>query len=125
MKLTRKIMLIVLVGLFSQFTMADNASSAKEIADIVASLNPFPSDADKEALMAISSDDSLGEGVRAMATAIATFAHSANDEGKAAMAMIQANDEAPDRTKELAGIIAGITHTASADAKATLAELFP
>ena len=125
MKLTRKIMLIVLVGLFSQFTMADNASSAKEIADIVASLNHFPSDADKEALMAISSDDSLGEGVRAMATAIATFAHSANDEGKAAMAMIQSNDEAPDRTKELAGIIAGITHTASADAKATLAELFP
>ena len=35
MKLTRKIMLIVLIGLFSQFSMADNASSAKEIAEIV------------------------------------------------------------------------------------------
>ena len=73
MELTRKIMLIALIGLFSQFSMADNASSAKEIADIVASLNHFPSDADKAALMAISADDSLSEGVRAMATAVANF----------------------------------------------------
>ena len=125
MKLTRKIMLIVLVGLFFQFSMADNASSAKDIADIVASLNHFPSDADKTKLMAISGDDSLSEGVRAMATAVANIAHSANDEGKAAMAMIQANDETPDRAKALAGIIASLTHMASGDAKATLAELFP
>ena len=126
MNLARKITIIAIVGLFSQFSMAqDNASAIKEVADIVASINHFPSDADKDRLMAISDDDSLFDGIRAMATAVSNFAHAANADGKAAMASLQANDQAPDRAKALAGIIANMNHMASADAKATLAELFP
>jgi hypothetical protein len=75
--------------------------------------------------MAISDDDSLFDGIRAMATAVSNIAHAANADGKAAMASLQANDQAPDRAKALAGIIANMNHMASADAKATLAELFP
>ena len=124
--LTRKIIAIALIGLFSQFSLAqDNAGAAKQIADIVASLNHFPSDADKATLMAISGNDELAAGLRAMATAVSSFAHSTNDEGKEAMAGIQSNAEAPDRAKALAGIIASLNHTASDDAKATLAELYP
>ncbi|MCH2347223.1 MAG: hypothetical protein MK299_07500 [Pseudomonadales bacterium] len=126
MNLARKITIIAIVGLFSQFSMAqDNASAIKEVADIVASINHFPSDADKDRLMAISDDDSLFDGIRAMATAVSNFAHAANADGKAAMASLQANDQIPDRAKALAGIIGNMNHTASADAKATLGELFP
>ena len=126
MNLARKITIIAIVGLFSQFSMAqDNASAIKEVADIVASINHFPSDADKDRLMAISDDDSLFDGIRAMATAVSNFAHAANADGKAAMASLQANDQIPDRAKALAGIIGNMNHTASADAKATLGELIP
>ena len=126
MNLARKITIIAIVGLFSQFSMAqDNASAIKEVADIVASINHFPSDADKARLMAISDDDSLFDGIRAMATAVSNIAHAANADGKAAMASLQAMDQIPDRPKALAGIIANFNHMASADAKATLAELFP
>ena len=125
MNLARKITIIAIVGLFSQFSVADNASAIKEIADIVASINHFPSDADKASLRAISDDDSLFDGIRAMATAVSNIAHAANADGKAAMASLQAMDQIPDRPKALAGIIANFNHTASAEAKATLAELFP
>ena len=125
MKLTllRKIMAIALIGLFSQFAMADNASSATEIAGIVVSMSHFPSDADKAKLMAISADDSLAGPVREMATAVTNISHAANAEGKAAMASI-ADGQAPDRAKALAGVIAGFNHMASADDKARISELY-
>ncbi len=121
--LLKKIMAIALIGLFSQFAMADNASSATEIAGIVSSMNHFPSDDDKAALMAISADDSLGEGVRAMATAVTNIAHAANADGKAAMADI-IDGEAPDRFKTLAGVVAGFNHMASADDKEKITMLY-
>lgn len=124
MKLTiTKIMVIALIGFFSQFSMADNASSATEIAGIVVAMNHFASDADKAKLMAISADESLAGPVREMATAVANISHAATAEGKAAMAAIVAGD-APDRAKVLAGVIAGFNHMASADDKARITELY-
>ena len=125
--LTRKLLVIALIGVFSQISLAQNPNgdALKQIADIVASINHFPSDADKATLMAISGNASLADGVRAMASAVHNISHAANAEDKAAMAGIQANAEAPDRAKALAGIIASVNHMASADDKATLAQLFP
>ena len=124
--LTRSILFIALIGLLPQLSVAQEAGAAlKQVADIVATLNHFPSDDDKTALMAISGTDGLPEGVRAMATAISSFAHSANEEGKEAMSRILENAEAPDRAKALAGIINELNHTASDEAKATLAQYFP
>jgi hypothetical protein len=125
LKLIRKIMAVGLVGigLFSPFAMADNASSAKEIAGIVVGMSHFPSDAEKAQLMAISADDSLADAVRAMATAVSNISHAANAEGKAAMANI-VGSQAPDRAKALAGAIASFNHAASADDKTKVTELF-
>jgi len=126
MKTINKFLLIAVIGLFSQFSLAQDAGGAlKEIADIVAAINHFPSDADKTKLMAISDNGNLPQGVRDMATAVASINHSANAEGKEAMARIAANDQAPDRAKTLAGIISDLNHTPSDEAKSTLAELFP
>jgi len=125
--LTKKITTIALIAFFSQLTLAQanpNGAAFREIADIVASLNHFPSDGDKAKLMAISSNDALAQPLREMATAVANISHAANAEGKAAMAGVQANSEVPDRAKELAGIIASLSHTPSAEAKAALAAMF-
>lgn len=122
--LIRKIIGVILLGAFSQFSMADNVSSATEIAGIVASMNHFASDADKAKLMVIAADDSLAGAVRTMATAVTNIAHAANAEGKAAMATLAANDQAPDRARALAGVIGNFNHMASADDKAKLTELF-
>ena len=128
MKITliRKLVAVALIALFSQFSLAQDAGGAiKQIADIVASINHFPSDADKAALADIAGNDALPEGVRNMATAVSNISHAASAEGKAMMAGIQANGEAPDRAKSLAGIIASLNHMPSDEAKATLAAMFP
>ena len=124
--LTKSLIVLMLGGLFSQAAMAqDGASALKTIADIVASINHYPSDADKAALAEISSNDSLPQGLRNMADTVANISHAASADGKEAMAAIQANESAPDRAKELAGIIASLNHVASDDAKNRLAVLFP
>ena len=126
MKIINKFLLIVVIGLFPQLSLAQGAGGVlKEIADIVASINHFPSDADKTKLMAISDNGNLPQGLRGMATAVATINHSTNAEGKEALARIAASDQAPDRAKALAGIISDLNHVPSDEAKSTLAELFP
>ncbi len=128
MKITliRKLVAIALIGLFSQFSLAqDTGAAVKDIADIVGSLLHFPSDEDKAKLMMIAENESYPQGVRDMATAVSNIAHSTNAEGKEAMARIMESDQAPDRNKTLAGVIAGLTHSASDDEKSSLAELFP
>ena len=122
MKLTllRNVLLLAVLASFSQFTFADNASAQKTIAGVLHNLNHFPSDADKAALMAIAEDESVGQGYRALAGAVANISHAANAEGKA---RIMEADQAPADLKTLAGIVASINHMASAEAKATLAAM--
>jgi len=125
-RITKLFAALALIGLFSQPTLAQEPGDAlKQIADIVASLNHFPSDSDKATLAEISGNDSFPQALRNMADTVANISHSATAEGKEAMAAIQANMDAPESARTLAGIIASINHVASADAKATLAELFP
>ena len=124
--ITKLIAVLAVIGLFAQPTLAQEPGGAlKQIADIVASLNHFPSDSDKATLAEISGNESFPQGLRNMADAVANISHAPTAEGKEALAAIQASSDAPDSAKTLAGIIASINHTASADAKATLAELFP
>jgi len=104
--LIRKIAAFALIGLVSQLSLAQdnpNGAAFREIAEIVASINHFPSDADKAKLMAISSNDAIAPPLRSMATTVSNISHAANAEGKAAMAEIQAS-EAPDNGKALAAL---------------------
>lgn len=124
----RKFIFVTAIGLFSQFATAQsdgNAAALKLIADIVVSLNHFPSNDDLETLDQIIANSGLTQGVRAMANAVASIEHVANEEGRGEMEVIQNNAQAPDRTKALAGIIESFSHGASDDAKAQLAQLFP
>lgn len=124
----KKLTLILAIGLFSQFASAQsdaNDAALKQIADIVAGLNHFPSDEDLSTLDTIIANSELAQGVRDMANTVANIEHVANEEGRGAMEAIQENAQAPERAKVLAGIIGSISHTASPKAKSQLAELFP
>ena len=120
--LIRQLAIFTFAGLFTQFALADNhnPTAFREIAGIVASINHFPSDADRAKLTEIAADESIAEPLRVMATAVANISHSATAEGKAAMAAIQGS-EVPDRAKGLAGIIANLNHVPSDADKASIA----
>jgi len=122
MKLTliKKLLALVLIGLFTQVSLADNASAAKTIAGVLTNLNHFPSDADKTALMAVADDDGNGQGFRMIATAVIKIQHAATAEDKEIMNRIMASARASAQAKALAEIVLGINHTASDEAKAKL-----
>ena len=123
LSLLRKFLLIVLLGLFSQVSMADNASAAKTIAGVLASLNHFPSDADKLALTDVANDEGNGRGFRLIATAVSKIQHAATSEDKEVMNRIVASDRASADAKILAEVVLGINHSASDDAQAKLAAM--
>lgn len=132
-KTIRKLTAVTLIALFSQFSLAqgqgaggtDEAtmSAGMQLVDILASINHFPSDADKAVLVGIAGNDALPEGLRNMATVVSNINHAASAEGKAMMTSMQASDAVPEPAKLLAGIIANFNHMASPEAKATLATL--
>ena len=98
-------LLFVLLGLSTPLALAaDSAASAEQIAGIVASMNHFPSETDKAALMAIAADDSISQAVRDMASTVARIQHFPDADGKAAMASIVANEQVTERGRVLAGI---------------------
>jgi hypothetical protein len=126
--LLRKLILGAAIGLFSQFTLAQtegDTKALKQIADIVAGLNHFPSDVDMTTLEEIMSSADISQTVLIMADTVANIEHAANEEGKGAMAAIQANAQASESAKVLAEVIEQLSHTASADAKNMLAQTFP
>ena len=90
MTLVRKLAVIALFGLFSQFSMAQNP------AVFGASINHFPTDADKAALVEISNNGSLPQGIRMMASVVSEISHSPSDQGKELMASIQTAGQAPE-----------------------------
>ena len=124
----RKLTLVVVIGMFSQFSMAQNdgnAAALKLIADIVITINHFPSDDDLSTLDPIIAQSELAQGVRGMANAVANINHTADEEGRGTMEALQSNAQAPERAKVLAGIIENFAHAVSDDGKAELARLFP
>ena len=81
----QKMILVAAIGIFSQFAIAQNdanAAAVKEVADIVAGLNHFPSEDDLEALDAIIANSALAQGIRDMANAVASIEHSATEEAE-------------------------------------------
>jgi hypothetical protein len=124
----RKLILGATIGLFSQFAGAQGEAdnqALKQIANIVAGLNHFPSDADMTTLDTIMGNSDISQTVLIMADTVANIEHAANEEGKGAMAAIQASSQTSDEAKILAEVIENVSHTASADAKEMLAQTFP
>ncbi|MBQ13056.1 MAG: hypothetical protein QGG67_13450 [Gammaproteobacteria bacterium] len=116
----KKITAIILIGLFSQFSLADQASASRTIVGILIGMNHFASDAEKAELMAVAADESLGRGYIMIANAVHDIQHAPTDEGKEVMNRIMGAAQAPAEVKALAEIVLGFSHSASAEAKAAL-----
>ena len=108
---------IVLIATYAPPSFADDAVAS--MAKIVASLQHFPSDADKEALTAIAAGTD-SDSVKAVATAIAAISHTVGDADKAVLEGIAADENEPADLRQLAGILVGLNHLPSAEAKAAL-----
>jgi hypothetical protein len=124
----RKLILGATIGLFSQVALAQgeaDSQALKQIANIVADLNHFPSDADMTALDEIMGNSGISQTVLIIADTVANIEHAANEEGKGAMAAIQASSQTSDEAKVLAEVIENVSHSASADAKKMLTQAFP
>ncbi len=70
-----------------------NVAAPKQIANIIASLNHFPSDANLGTLDEIIGKGELTQGVRDMVNAFANIEHSVSEEGSGAMEAIQVNTQ--------------------------------
>lgn len=124
----RNIVLTCSIGLFPLIGTAQDGArleALREIAQIVASINHFPSAENKASLASIEGNESYPQGIRMLAATVANISHSANAEGKQSMTMLQSNQRAPDPVKSLAEIIGRFNHMASDQDKTTLQALFP
>jgi len=118
--LLKKCALIMLLGLFSQAALADDASATRTIAGILVDLNHFPSDSEKAQLMAITQDQSVSPALRTVARAAHDIQHAAPADAQAALGEVLASDSASAEAKALAEIIMGINHMPGDAAKSRL-----
>jgi ArsR family metal-binding transcriptional regulator len=124
----RNIVLTFSIGLFPLIGAAQDEArveALREIAQIVASINHFPSDENKAVLASIEGNESYPQGIRMLAATVANISHAANAEGKQSMTMLQGNQRAPEAVKSLAEIIGRFNHMANDQDKAALLALFP
>lgn len=122
--LFKRILVITLLALPSAYVFsADNASATNVIASILVDLNHFPSESEKEELLAIANDDGVGRAFRAVANAVANIQHAATTEDKEIMNRIISSERAHINAKAFAEILLQLNHTASEEAKAKLQEL--
>lgn len=119
----KKLLAVALLFTFSQLALADDVAAAKTIADVVASMNHFPSADQKTALRAVSEDNSVDSSLQTIAATVSNIQHSPTDEGKQALNRIIGSDQASAEAKALAQVVAGFNHAASAEGKAALAAL--
>ena len=94
--------------------------ATKEIAMVIASLNHYPTDEQKESLQYIKMDKDSSASVQTIAGALINFKHQATPEDKAMLEKVAADSGATDAERQLASILMGIQHTPKPDALAKL-----
>ena len=97
--------------------------ATKEIAMVIASMNHFPTDEQKESLQYIKMDKDNSASVQTIAGALINFKHQASAEDKAMLEKIAANSEATDAERQLASILMNIQHKPDPNALAKLKEI--
>lgn len=97
--------------------------TAATLAGILANMNHFPSESEKETLTAIAADESVDADLRAIARAIAGIEHTPSAADQAQLNGILANDAATAAEKTLARAVLRFQHKASVEDQAALQNL--
>ncbi|MEQ8857980.1 MAG: hypothetical protein RIC56_04985 [Pseudomonadales bacterium] len=93
------------------------------VADILAQMNHFPSEAQQTTLVAIGQDESVDQDLRTIALAVAHIQHQVPDVYKTQLEAIVADADASDAEKTLAGAALRFNHKATAEDSAALMAL--
>ena len=111
MKSTNIVSIIACSMLFmiSSLAFADTAAT-RTMADITMTLNHYPSDSEKQTLMAIAESDDSSESEITVATGISNMKHQVAAGDKEKLHSIIADDSAPADLRALASILISINH---------------
>jgi len=118
-----KLRLIILICGAMALTPALADDAINTMASILASLNHFPTDADKQKLTAIVEDAGSSEIDKQLAEIIAGIAHQASAADKEKLNAILAEDAASDESKLIAKAILGTMHRPTAEHLKSLHQL--
>ena len=102
---------------------ADGAAHVRTMAGILATLNHYPSDAEKKSLQAIVDDKTAGANEKTLAQALINVQHTVSPADKPKVEAVVKDATASASLKTLASVLVGLNHTASAAEKDTLAKL--
>ncbi len=106
-------MAVFIILPIAQLSMADD-SAIDAMANIVISLNHFPSDADKERLSEIVESGDSSQAEIAVATAIANIEHKVKAADKESLDAIVADESATSQLRDLASVLLTMNHKLSA-----------
>ncbi len=114
-----RILFLVAFALIPCSLLADSSSLADSsegmMASILAELNHFPSDAQKEVLAAIYEDASNSPAEKLVAAIISRVAHQVGDADKAELQTILGSEEVSEGLKTIANAILNIKHKVQSD----------
>lgn len=115
---------LFVIGVLANPVVASETTPAvATMAEILADLNHFPSDAEKETLSGIIADEDTGDHERAVAMALLNVEHQVRDDDRAELESVLADETAPKPVKTLAKVIVNLNHAPSEDEQAKLAKL--
>ena len=95
--------------IITDLAFADTAA-IRTMADITMNLNHFPSDSEKQMLVAITSSDDSSESEIAVATAISNIKHQVTAGDREKLHSIIVDDSAPAELRAVASILISINH---------------
>ncbi len=93
------------------------------LADILAGMNHFPSEAQQATLTAIGNDEAVASNLRTIAMAVVHIQHKVPDSYRARLDAIVADPDASDAERTLAGAALRFNHNATAEDSAALMAL--
>ena len=108
----------------NQLALADD-SAIGAMAEILISLNHFPSDSDKQRLSEIADNSDSSKAEISVATAIANIEHRAKAADKDKLTVIVADESASSQLRDLASVVLALNHTPSATDVAKLESIAP
>ena len=114
---------LLCMGLLASPVAAAESKAVQTMAGILAKLNHFPSDAEKQTLKTLIADKQTTEHERVVAEALMNVQHKVSADDKAKLDAVIKNQSAPESVKTLAGVIANLNHTPSDAEKDKLKKL--
>jgi hypothetical protein len=122
-RVCRILSVFLLIGALGASLAAAQTPAVQTMAGILATLNHFPSDAEKEQLKKIVADKGTTEHERIVAQALLNVEHKVSGEDRPKLEGVVKDKTAPEGVRTLAQVILNLNHTPTDAEKAELKKL--